>query len=510
MGKLLFLAVDLGTSFIKSGVYDTAGNCLTGASEPVKDHRPSPGVFIQYGDELMESVIKCIRSTSQILGERVREVAAISFTGQMAGFMGVGENWEDITTWSCSLDTRYAPYAQKQMLCLKDSFLNVSGTNAPLMCSKFEWFRREFPEKARKIAKYVMISGFVIGRMGELPVEEAVIDGSFIAWTGMADIKKKTWSREICDAIGMDMNCLPRIVQSNEVCGHLSPRMSDMTGLPSGIPLVSGAGDKVTGCVGAGINKCGDTILEAASYAGFSCMVDAARPDSEKGYFDIIGGPSVKSFLAHKYLQGSGITLDWFIHNFVMNDVVDKKSAFAKMEREADSIPPGCEGVFALGQLNGSAMPFDSSLKGMWMGHTFNHGPAHLYRALLECFAYDIGITLEQVEKYYPEYKIDSVKLIGGGAKSRLWAQMFADVTGKRFIRLDREDVALWGACILAGNAVGCFKDIHSVAAEAVHVQETFIPNLRRQEEYEPYKRIYEEYSCKLHYFYEDMDKIRN
>ncbi len=100
MSETLLMAVDLGTSFIKVGVYDTGSRCVAVMSEPVKDYRPSPGVFIQKGEELFESVIACIRASAAALGDCAKNIEAIAFTGQMSGFMGVDKDWNDITTWS--------------------------------------------------------------------------------------------------------------------------------------------------------------------------------------------------------------------------------------------------------------------------------------------------------------------------------------------------------------------------------------------------------------------------
>ena len=116
-------------------------------------------------------------------------VEAIAFTGQMSGFMGVDKEWNDITTWSCSLDSRYMPYAERQMKELKDKFLCIGGTNFPQMAPKYEWFKTEFPEESKKISKYLMISGYVIGKLGDITVEDAVMDRSFIMWTGLADVQ---------------------------------------------------------------------------------------------------------------------------------------------------------------------------------------------------------------------------------------------------------------------------------------------------------------------------------
>lgn len=498
--EVLFMTVDLGTSFIKAGVYDTESHCIVNASEPVKDERPRPGVFIQRGEEIFEAVLRCIKKGTEQLGDRAQNVAAMAFTGQMAGFMAVDKDWNDVTTWSCSVDTRFVPFADRQMKEFAEDFLEISGTNAPQMCSKFEWFCHDFPEEAKRIAKCVMISGYVLGKLGQIPIEEAEIDGSLIAWSGMADIRKAAWSDVLCEKLGMDKKYLPKIVDSSAVCGTLCEEMAKVTGLKSGIPLVAGAGDKVAGCVGAGILNIGDMIFEAGSYGGFSCTVEDYRPDREEHYFDGIIGPSTKTMYAHKYISGSGISLDWFADTFASAE--KKKEAFAELEGLAAQVPPGSDGVLAIGLMGGSSMPYDGDIRGLWMGHNWAHGKGHFYRSLLESFSYDLALTIDRVAAKYPEYKLDTIKIIGGGAKSAFWTQMLADVTGRTFQKIDREDIALWGAAILAGHGIGVFSDLKETADRFVGIERVFTPDMDKHVIYSKYKELYRQFVKELHPYY--------
>ena len=104
------------------------------------------------GDDLVTSAVSCMKKVCDELGDRAKNIAAIAFTGQMSGFMGVDHEWNDITTWSCSLDSRYMPYAQRQMKELKREFLQTSGTNAPQMAPKFEWFKDVYKRQSRDTA----------------------------------------------------------------------------------------------------------------------------------------------------------------------------------------------------------------------------------------------------------------------------------------------------------------------------------------------------------------------
>jgi xylulokinase len=495
MRENLFMAVDLGTSFIKTGVYDASGNCLAQASEPVRDYRPEPGVFIQKGSELFGSVLACVKDVVKQLGDTASSIGAMVFSGQMSGFMGVDAGWEDITTWSCSLDTRYMPYADRQMKGLRDDFLVIGGTNFPAMAPKYEWYKTEFPAEAKKIVKYLMISGYVIGKLGNLDIEDAVIDRSYISWTGLADVGRGIWSDKICGALGLDTKYLPKIVDCNYVCGKLSPEYARVLGLPPGIPLVAGAGDKVAGCLGAGNVESGRVVFEASSYGEVSCCVKDYRPDVTERRLDVLCSAVPGEFYVTHFAAGSGITLDWFVDNFYRRHDEDKKTAFARIEKAIEGMPAGSRGLMAIGLLGGSSMPIDGALRGLWMGYDWSHKPEHFYHALLESFAYDFALALESADRLYPELDFSEVRVIGGGAGSPVWIQMNADASGRKYTTLRMSDVSMWGAVILAGNAVGVFPDLKKTADSFIKTDKTCEP---RAEEGKIHRKHLEYYKAAL------------
>lgn len=508
MKDILLMSVDLGTSFIKAGIYTIESDCIAVEMEPVKDYRPRPGVFIQKGEELFESVLACMKKVGEKIGDRKKNIEAISFTGQMSGFMGVDKDWNDITTWSCSLDSRYMPYADKQMKILKDEFLRIGGTNFPQMAPKVEWFRNEYPEESKKIEKYLMISGYIIGKLGDISIDDAVIDRSFTEWTGLADVQNDKWSDEICEAINLQKRFLPQIVNSNHICAHLNEKMAAIIGLKTGIPLVSGAGDKVAGCLGAAIVDYGDSIFEASSYGEISTCVPEYRPDMKERRLDVLPSAIPGDFYATHFVAGSGITLDWFMNTFVRNGDISTKEMFAQMEKEIGEIKPGCDGLMAIGLLGGNSMPSDGVIRGMWMGYDWSHSRAHFYKALIESFTYDFTLALKSIERLYPEYEFDTIKIIGGGAKSPVWAQLSADVQNKRYEVLNREDVAMWGAAILAGNAIGVFADMKETAKKYVNIKKKYMPNAENGKKYEKYMELYKKYVVELHDFYKRIQEL--
>ena len=499
MKQALVMVADLGTSFIKTGVYDLTGRCFALVKEAVKSEQPAPGQFLQRGEDIYEAVLRCLKQAAEQIGDRTPDIQVLAFTGQMAGFMGVGENWEDITGWSCSIDTRYTPYAKRQMARYAEDFLTVSGTNSPLLCAKYAWFCAEFPEQAKRIRQYLMLSGYIIGRLGDMPLDEATIDGSLLTWTGLADVKKREWSDKIVDAMGIPRAQLPRIVASSDVVACLSKTAAALTGLRSGIPLVAGAGDKIAGCVGAGSLRGGDMLFEAASFGAVSCKVEDFRPDREKRHFDILNGAVPGDLIAHYYMPGSGITQEWFIQQFFRQEGEDLKTAYRRMDDAVAAIAPGSDGLFAVGMLGGTAMPFDGDLRGVFLGHTWSHRPEHFYRALVESFAFALSSAIDRIDALYPEYAgRDCIRVIGGGAHSPNSIQIYADVTGKTMETVERDDVALWGACILGAKGVGLVDDVSAFSESHVTARQRFIPDKQKGETYSALKEQYQRYTQAL------------
>lgn len=488
---VLFMAIDLGTSFIKVGVYTPEGICIAEDKQPVKDSRPAPGIFLQSGEEIAQSVILCIQKVTAQLGARASAVEALSFTGQMAGFMGVDKNWKDVTGWSCSLDTRYSPYADRQLRELKEEFLRISGTNSPLFSAKYQWFQDCFPQEEKRIAKYLMISGYIIGKLGDIPLEEAVIDGSLITWTGLADVQNRAWSSELCARLGVDMERLPRICESTEVVAHLSREAAQLTGLRPGIALICGAGDKIAGCVGAANLRQGGLLYEAGSFGGISFAVSDYRPDYDHRHYDILNGCRKEDLYAHYYMPGSGLTLDWFLRNLSGSEG-SLSEMYRQMDEKMASVPVGSEGLMAIGMLSGTVMPFDPALKGVWAGHTLCHRAEHFYRALAESFGYALLGVITRMEHMYPQQKAQSMRMIGGGARSAAMAQLLADVIGKPVETVDRDDCSLWGACVLAAKGTGLISDMAAFAQAHVHTQRLFTPNPEHHEKYLLLKEKYD------------------
>lgn len=495
MAKSYLIGVDAGVSFVKVGVYDFEGNCLKTVIKSAPGEYPGAGMFLQSAEELLRIIKEALKEAVGSAGLPAGSVEAIGFSGAMGGAMGVDRDWQVVADWSIISDTRFYPYVTRMQKAQSRRILEQSGTNFPIMGPKILWWKKEYPELYARISKCMVLAGFVIGRLGSLPIEEAFIDRTYLHFTGIADLRRKAWSKEICNEFGIDTGMLPKIVDSNAIVARLGAEAAEQCGLRQGIPLVAGAGDKPAGAFGAGLVVPGLLIDESASFGALSLCADTYIPDLKNRTLENLPSPIPDHYLPSVYLFGSGVTHAWFRDVFAEEEkrAAGERgvSAFEILDGKAAALPPGSDGLLALGLFGGRGYPSDPDIKGLWLGHTWSHRKEHFYRALLESFTYEYACVLEVMKKNYPGLAFDEIRMIGGGSKSELWNQMKADVLGIPFARLKRDDCTLLGDVLLAGNAIGAFPDLAASAKKHVEVTKRYLPDAGRHERYRPYVELY-------------------
>jgi len=512
MKGTFLVGIDLGVSLIKVGIYDVNGNRIETVIKDSPGHCPKPGIFEQSGNEFLKTVIDALNESMIKSQINPSSVEAIAFSGQMGGAIGVDRNWEAVTCWSNPLDTRYTPYIDKMLLSKKDQILKLSGTNFPYFAPKILWWKNEFPDLYKNSSKFMFLSGFIAGKMGNIGIENAYVDRTYLEMSGIADIPNNNWSSELCNEFGIDISKLPRILNSTSVIGKLDKSIADVCGLKDGIPLVAGAGDKPAGYLGAGMVEPGLLIDEAASFATFSICVDEYIPDIKFKTLENIPSPIPGNYFPTVILVGSGATHKWFRDTFGNEEkrveAESMKSAYEILDEKAKSINPGSDKLLSIGLLGGRANPSDPDIRGMWIGFSWGHKKEHFYRSLLESFAYEYAYTAKVMRENYPNLKFDEIRVIGGGAVSDFWNQIKCDIIGIPYIKLNRNDFALLGDIIIAGNAIGIFDDLGKTAKKFSKKTKEYLPNKKIHEYYKNYVNLYEGLFERVRELYVDLKNI--
>jgi len=493
--KNYLIGVDLGTSAVKSTLFNYDGEAVADAFRPMEIHQPKPGHAEQKPDDFVVAVGDTIR---EIIGKSAiapSSVAAVAFDGQMAGAMGIDRHWNPITPWYPSaLDTRYQPYVVQMSERAGDRLIELNGA-MPFAAPRLLWWKELFHNVYKKIDKVVLLPNFVAGALAGLKGDQAFMDPSYLTWFGLGNTAERCWSSELIDLFDINEELLPRIVPATTIIGHISVEAASQCGLLSGTPLVAGTGDQVAGALGAGLVQEGQLLDVAGTFSGLITCIKSYIPDTRFNMLQPLAGPLSEShWYSMMYIGGGGLTHQWFLDEFgigVMNGHENSLSVSKGLSDLAAAVPPGSEGLLFIPHLAGRSCPSDPLVRGAWIGFTWTHRRQHFYRALLESIAFDFAQALEILMSYRPDQQFEDVRVVGGGASNALWNQIKSDVLGLHYKRLCRDDTAALGCAIIAGHAVGVFSDMTEMAVRFSKTTDNIEPNRSQHRLYEKYIKAY-------------------
>jgi xylulokinase len=129
MKERYLIGLDIGTTLVKGGVYDSHGECVCACTKKAPEECPGPGVYIQSGEEFFTTVVEVLKNCVRGGSFAPDRVEAIGFSGQMGGAIGVDRDWRPVTEWSNGLDTRYVPYTSRMSRIDAEGMLTFSGTS---------------------------------------------------------------------------------------------------------------------------------------------------------------------------------------------------------------------------------------------------------------------------------------------------------------------------------------------------------------------------------------------
>jgi xylulokinase len=318
----------------------------------------------------------------------------------------------------------------------------LTGFQAP----KSLWLRNNEPANYGRIAHVLLPKDYIRWRLSG----EFFTDVSDASGTTLFDVPNRKWSGEVMSALGLPSEWFATAVESASPAGTVSTTAQSETGLPAGTPICGGGGDQAAGAVGAGIVRSG----VVSSTVGTSGVVFA---HSDKPWIDPEG--RIHTFChavpgawhVMGVMLSAGGALRWLRDTLGYQD-------YAEINADA-TVPAGSEGLVFLPYLTGERTPHkDPNARGVFFGLTLSHTRAHMARAVMEGVAFglndsfrifrELGVPLEQV------------RAAGGGAKSDVWLQIQADITGLPHCRLNVDEGPAYGAAILSGVATGRFESV--------------------------------------------------
>ncbi len=457
------IGLDIGTSSAKAVAIDEKGTLLGMASREYPLSVPQPGWAEQNPVDWWEAAEACLDDL------KADQSDAVGLTGQMHGSVFLDSNDEVIrpallwcdqrTVLECEeAESRVGPQRLRQIT----GNPALTGFQLP----KVLWLRNNEPEAYGRLKSVLLPKDYIRLKLTGLKVTE-VSDASGV---GILDVRKRTWSPEVLAALDLPASLFPEVVESRE-----------QTGVWQGVPVAAGGGDQAAAALGTGAVTPGLVSISL----GTSGVVFEA--------FDQM--PSAQTDAIHDFCHASGA---WHRMGVMIScggavrwcrDVF-YPDGYDAMNREAEAAGRGASGVLFAPYLSGERCPYvDPLVRGGFAGLALSHTRGDMARAVFEGVTFGLKGCLDLMN---PGVQPQKVRVTGGGAKSRLWVQILADVLGCPCQLLRSDEGPAYGAAILGGLSAGVWKDVIDASEAAVQVREEVNPSgLDYSREYQAFSALY-------------------
>lgn len=478
------LGLDIGTSGVKGILISVEGEIITTKTEGYPLSTPNAGWAEQNPEDWWEATKKCIREIIEESNINTGEIAGISFSGQMHSSVFLDEEMEVIRPAILWSDTRTSKQCQEiydRAGGLKSLIGYVSnpaleGFTAP----KILWLRENEPENYKKVNLVLLPKDYIRYKLtGEIHTE--VSDG---AGTLLMDVEQKDWSAGLLEKLDIDREILPPVVNAIEITGRITEAVAAETGLKAGTPVVAGGADNACGAVGSGIIKEGRVMVSIGSSG--VVLAQAGKPVAdEKGRIHLFNHALPDSWYMMGVMLSAGMSFSW-LKESLYNNSLD----YDLLNQLADEVEPGSEGLIFLPYLYGERTPHaDASARGVFFGISGKHKQGHFIRSVMEGVTFGLRDSLELIKEQGVE--INEIRAIGGGAKSKIWQQILADIFGQEISLLNVEEGPAFGAALIASVGVGAYDSFAEAESKMIKVVKKIAPE---EEDIDRYNRLYRLY----------------
>lgn len=484
---LCYLTFDIGTTSLKTALVSDEGHALAVHTAEYSFLCPRADWAEMKPENYWRAAAEGTRAVLARAGVDSADVAAIGFSSQGQTFIPIdrsGRELRDAIVWT---DQRAVPVAERweREWLSREEFRASSGYPwlAPeLTVFKAAWMAEHEPDKLESAWKLLCLPDYLIFRM----TGETVTDRVMGEFNGFFDVRTCDWNRKLLNAAGVRYDQMPHLLEPGDVAGRLRPEPAAEMGIAPGVLVCVGANDQIAGAVGAG-NVAPGVVSETT---GTALAVVATTPRIIEGPGMVVGRHAVENACyAMPFANTSAVVLKWF------RDLCGCDQDYGEFLAGVESIAPGCDGLSVLPHFAGTASPtFNPSARGAMAGLTLGHTRAHIARAIMEACSCELRECVELVRSGGIE--IETIRSLGGAARSDLWLQMKADMLGLPVARPTCSDAGSMGGAMMAAKGAGQFGSISEASQAWYRSSETYDPNPKTapayDEVYSRYISLYE------------------
>lgn len=482
MPDKMTLGVDLGGSSSKATLINARGEVLATASKEYPSYSPKAGWMEQDADDLYDAVICNIRQCISAAGIDSAGIAAVAIDAATHMAVLCDENSKPLRRFIHWSDAR----SSEQVKFLKENCSELLKANSVNSVSpawslpQLMWLREHEPEVIEKTRRVFFAKDYVRHKLtGDFCTDHIEAMGAMLNNDHTGE-----WSQELCRLAGLDASMLPEIKDPLDIAGYITEDAAAASGLRAGTPVIVGTTDTALEVYASGAVMKGCATVKLAT-AGRICPITDA-PVSSHQFFNY------KHIIPGLWYPGTGTrscaaSYKWYRDVFGEAEAQEAKtrhtSAYEILNQAAEQVPPGSEDLYFHPYLLGEMTPYyDDRLRASFTGVGMHHGKGHFSRAVMEGISYSMRDCLEEIKKQ--NISVNEYRIIGGGAKGKLWRQILADVLNTELMSTKDNDSSL-GSAMLAGVAAGIFGSFKESVEKCVTVADIVTPIERNVEIYE-------------------------
>lgn len=457
--KRYIVAHDLGTSGNKASLVSIDGEISRSFTEAYSTECPQPGWAQQDPEKWWKAVCRCNFELLRDIDPS--EVAGICLTGQMMCCLPVDESGNPLYPAVIWADGRAFEEANTlRSLIGDDKFYNTVGMRISpnYGLARMMWLKKHEPDIYRATYKFLSPKDYINLRL----TGRYVIDPENAAFWHCFDINTRSWASQLLSQTAIEMDKLPEILDISMVIGTVIPDAAAQCGLLEGTPVIMGPGDGNAATLGAAVLSVGEAYISLGTSSWVSMITGKKNLDTKQRIAKINYLETIRD---SGTMQAGGYAYQWVKKLLCQSEAIraakENTSLHTLVDELAATSHAGSEGVLFQPYLMGERAPlWDIRLRGAFIGLTSKTTRADLCRSVME----GVALHLEWIYRCILETNMiegtNSIKLIGGGAKSLIWSHIFADVFGTPIELIERpEHAGTLGTAVVGGVGLGLYKD---------------------------------------------------
>lgn len=485
---MISLGIDIGGTGAKCVAFDEEGNqqAISYAEYPLEAGMVNIPQKIMI-DSVMQVITACVR----LLPDR-SEVCAITVSSFGESFAAIdedGDPLDDILFYygnaeNDEFDALVEKVGAERFMRIARILPDASYSLAKML--------HTMKIAKRPVWKFLFVAGFVTYKLCGNPVS----DVSLACRSLIYDVQKQDWSDELLEASGISRDQLPTVLPTGAEAGKLLPEVAEMLGLSADVTVVMGCHDQIANALGAGVSRIGEAVDVSGTCESVAPLYEAIPEslDFQKNNFACVPYFTTGGYVTYAYNISAGSVVRWYRDAFgdglkpkaeAMNmSIYDYFNETAPSEPTDIIVLPFLQGM-------GGTPDVEASATGTFFGVTTTTRLPDIYRAILEGVTYEIRYNQEKLNEN--GVKIDKFLACGGGARSKVWLQIKADILGCDVYPSSVEETGAMGSAIL-GFAAVTGKDKFEMAKKFAKYKDTIHPNPEMKaiydKKYETYKKL--------------------